>query len=469
MSDQPTPDSLIAQNPNLPPAEKVKTFPTTPGVYLMKDAAGVVIYVGKAKNLKNRASHYFTKAAAEDARTADLVKVIADIGYIEAESEVDALLLESRLVKDVQPRFNVDLKDDKTFPYLQIRTREDYPRVEFTRKPRSKGVKLYGPFTSARSLRQAIGVLQRIFQFRTCSLDIQESDRNWRWFRPCLLHSIRQCTAPCNLRVTKEEYRKQIRSLRMVLEGKKERLIAEMEKGEKEAAAALEFEKAARLRDDAAALRKLSQRGDAKRDFQHNVFPIDPKKGLKALQKVLELQKTPRTIEGVDIAHLQGSEMVASLVSFIDGLPFKQGYRRYKIQTVEGIDDFASIREVVTRRFKRLSEQEELFPDILLIDGGKGQLNSALEAFRNLEIEPPTLISLAKKEEEIFRPGDSEPLRLSRHSAALRLVQYVRDEAHRFAQHYHHMLRQKRYKDDMEIGRRKSRNKKTQLPTVDPE
>src|ERR1700685_3324584 len=238
------------------PSEKAKSFPTGPGVYLMKDAQGVVLYVGKAKNLRSRASHYFTKAGAEDSRTADLVKLIADVDYLLTDTEVDALLLEARLVKDVQPRFNVELKDDKSFPYLQIRMREDFPRVEFTRAPKRRGVKLYGPFTSAKTLRHAMQVLQRIFQFRTCSLDIREDDPRWRWFRPCLLHSIRQCTAPCNFRVTKEEYRKQIRSLRMVMEGKKERLIAEMEKEMLAASAALLFEKAARLRDDIAALRK---------------------------------------------------------------------------------------------------------------------------------------------------------------------------------------------------------------------
>jgi excinuclease ABC subunit C len=431
-----------------PPAEKVKAFPTTPGVYLMKDAGGVVLYVGKAKNLRNRASHYFTKAAADDPRTADLVKLIADIDFLQAETEVDALLLEARLVKDIQPRFNVDLKDDKSFPYLQIRVREDFPRVEFTRSPRRRGVKLYGPFTSAKSLRQAIQVLQRVFQFRTCALDIDADDSRWRWFRPCLLHSIRQCTAPCNLRVTKEDYRKQIRALRLVLEGKKGKLIAEMEKEMQEASAALQFEKAARLRDDVAALQKLGQRGDVDRDVQPEVFPIDPKKGLAGLRKVLGLERVPRTVEGVDVAHLGGSETVASLVSFIDGLPFKPGYRRYRIKSVQGVDDFASIREVVTRRFRRLRQEDQVFPDVLLIDGGKGQLNAALEAFNLLGIEPPTLISLAKREEEIYRPGEAEPIRLSRHAAALRLLQYVRDEAHRFAQHYHHILRRRKLKDE---------------------
>ena len=432
---------------NLTPAEKVKTFPTSPGVYLMKDAQGVVIYIGKAKNLRNRASSYFHSAAAIEHRTAELVKHIADIDFIESESEVEAILMEARLVKDVQPRFNSDLKDDKSFPYLQIRVREEFPRVEFTRKPRRKGVRLYGPFTSARSLRMAVQVLQRIFQFRTCSLDIRSSEERWRWYRPCILHNIRQCTAPCNFRVTREEYRKQIRSLRLVLEGKKDRLIREMEKEMFAAAEATQFEKAAKLRDEIDALRKLEMRGSTDPDVQPHVFHINPRKGLRGLQKVLGLQKPPRVIEGMDIAHFQGADTVASLVSFIDGTPFKPGYRRFKIQSVSGVDDFASMREVVFRRFRRLREEDAPFPDILLIDGGKGQLNAAVEAFRLLEMEPPTLISLAKREEEIFRPGEAESIRLSRHSSALRLLQSVRDEAHRFAQHYHHLLQKKKLKE----------------------
>jgi excinuclease ABC subunit C len=435
------------------PAEKVKLFPLTPGVYLMKDEQGRVLYVGKAKNLRNRATHYFTKAATEDKRTADLVKLIVDIDFVQAETEVDALLMEARLVKDIQPRFNVELKDGKSFPYLQIRMREDFPRVEFTRTPRRRGVKLYGPFTSAKGLRAALQVLQRIFKFRTCSLDITQNDPRWRWFRPCLLHSIHQCTAPCNLRVTREEYRKQIRGLRLVLEGKKAKLLAEMDRDMAEASALLQFEKAARLRDEIAALKNLSLRGQVDKDVQPEVFQIEPKKGLAGLRKVLGLSQTPRTIEGVDIAHLGGSETVASLVAFIDGLPFKPGYRRYRIKTVAGVDDFASIREIVSRRFrhrdaKGVAGEEFVFPDILLIDGGKGQLNAALEVFRFLDKEPPCLISLAKREEEIYRPGDAEPIRLSRHSAALRLLQYVRDEAHRFAQHYHHLLRRKKLEEE---------------------
>jgi excinuclease ABC subunit C len=429
---------------NLPAAEKVKQFPSAPGVYLMKDGQGRVVYVGKAKNLRNRAAHYFTRIAADDYRTADLVKAIADIDYVEADTEVDALLMEARLIKDIQPRFNIDLKDDKSFPYLQIRMREDFPRVEFTRTPRRRGVKLYGPFTSAKSLRAAMQVLQRIFQFRTCTLDITVNDPRWRWFRPCILHSIHQCTAPCNFRVTREDYRRQIRALRLVLEGKKKKLIREMREEMEQASARMEFEKAGRLRDEIEALGKLSLRGDVDRDVQPEVFQIEPKKGLAGLRKILGLREAPRVIEGIDIAHLGGNETVASLVTFIDGLPFKPRYRRYRIRSVEGIDDFAAIREVVTRRFRRRADEDDVRPEIFLIDGGKGQLNAAMDAFRLLGVEPPCLISLAKREEEIYRPDEAEPLRLSRHAAALRLLQYVRDEAHRFAQHYHHILRRKK-------------------------
>jgi excinuclease ABC subunit C len=222
-----------------------------------------------------------------------------------------------------------------------------------------------------------------------------------------------------------------------------------MEDAMQQASAALQFEKAARLRDDIDALRNLGKRGDVDKDVQPQVFALEPRKGLLGLRKVLGLPQVPRTLEGIDIAHLGGSDTVASLVSFIDGLPFKPGYRRYRIKTVEGVDDFASIREVVSRRFRprKESEEEQLAPDILLIDGGKGQLNAAQEAFQMLGVAPPCLISLAKQEEEIYRPGEAEPLRLSRHAAALRLLQYVRDEAHRFAQHYHHILRRKKLED----------------------
>ncbi len=425
--------------------EKVRSkFPAAPGVYLFQDQAGRVIYVGKASNLRSRAGSYFLQAAADDRRTTQLVQEAYDVDFLEAESEVDALLLEARMIKDIQPKFNRDLRDDKTFPYLQITTHEDFPRVEVTREPRTSGVKLYGPFASAGSLRGAMQILQRVFKFRTCPLDIAADDERWRWFRPCLLASINQCTAPCNLRISKEEYRKDIQRLKLFLEGNRKQLFAEMRADMQAASKELKFEKAARLRDEIEMLESLRDRGEISKHEQPEVFYIDPNKGLAGLQKILKLDHKPRNIEGVDIAHLGGNETVASLVQFLDGLPFKPGYRRYRIRDVEGIDDYASIREVVARRFRKLSEDGDVFPDILLIDGGIGQLRKGLEAFELLGIKPPTVISIAKQEELLYVPGRDEPLRLSRRSYSLRLLQYVRDEAHRFAQHYHHILRRKR-------------------------
>lgn len=425
--------------------EKVRNkFPNTPGVYLFQDQAGRVIYIGKANNLRARAGSYFLKAAAEDQRTARLVSEAYDVDYLDAESEVDALLMEARLIKDTQPKYNKIQRDDKSFPYLQITTHEDFPRVEITRTPRSNGVKLYGPFTSIGSLNGALQVLQRVFQFRNCSLDIQADDERWRWFRPCLLASINQCTAPCNLQISKEEYRQDVGRLKKFLEGKRKPLLKEMRAEMEEAASQLRYEKAARLRDEIQMLESLNKRGELAKHEQPQVFYMDPKKGLAGLQKVLKLREMPRTIEGMDIAHLGGDETVASMVQFIDGLPSKPGYRRYRIREVKGIDDYASMFEVVSRRFARLHEEGEMFPDLLLIDGGKGQLGKAVKAFEALHIEPPLVLSLAKKEELIFVNGWQEPLQLSRSSFALRLLQYVRDESHRFAQHYHHLLRRKR-------------------------
>ena len=442
-SNSETTDAISDVSPFEKAAATVRKFPTCPGVYLMKNAAGVVIYVGKATNLRSRAGSYFLKAALTDSRTGPWVGEIADADFMECESEVDALLVESRLIKDIQPQYNKIQKDDKTFPYLQISTYEDFPRVEITREPESTGVKLYGPFASAGELRGAVPVLQRIFKFRTCSLDIDAGDERWRWYRPCLLASIKQCTAPCNMRVSREDYRKDIKRLQMFLSGNKAGLLKQMKAEMMEASKALNFEFAAKLRDEIKLLETLDRRGELNTHEQPEVFHIDPKKGLEGLKRVLKLSQTPRSIEGVDIAHLGGGQTVASLVKFIDGLPFKPGYRRFKIKNVKGIDDYKSIHEVVSRRFQRLADENDTFPDILLIDGGKGQLSSAVAAFEALEIDPPVLISLAKREEEIFRPGESESIKLSKHAFSLRLLQSVRDEAHRFAQHYHHILRGK--------------------------
>ncbi|MDO4584666.1 MAG: excinuclease ABC subunit UvrC [Planctomycetia bacterium] len=424
-------------------AEKVKHFPHAPGVYLMKDALGRVIYIGKAKDLRKRAGSYFYKTAEEDERTKFLVQDIRDIDYIQVESEVDAIFLEARMIKDILPFYNRALKDGKSFPYIQIYTHEEFPRVEVTREPQTSGVKLYGPFISP--IYGALVVLQKIFQFRNCQLTIRSDDPKLRFFRPCLLASIGQCSAPCCGRVSREAYRKQIHRLQRFLEGNKKQLLKELREEMQQAAVALRFEEAGMLRDQISALERLNECGDLEKNVQPEVFQMDPRKGLVGLQKILHLSRIPRTIEGVDIAHLHGEETVASLVQFIDGIPFKQGYKRYRIRTVDGINDFASIAEVVYRRLKRLREENAVLPDILLIDGGKGQLHAAAEAAREAGAMPEALISLAKRDEELYVLGQDEPLHLSRHAYSLRLLQYVRDESHRFAQHYHHILRGKKF------------------------
>jgi len=375
-------------------------------------------------------------------------QLVEDIDVLECDSEVDALLRENRLIKDIQPRFNERLKDDKSFPYIQVTCDEDFPRVSLTRQPRGEGVKLYGPFVAAAELRAALPLMQRVFKFRTCNLDIEAGDEARRHFRPCILHSIRQCTAPCGDRVSKADYARQIRRLRQFLASKGSQIRRQLARQMAAASKALQFERAAELRDELRALEGLQKRGLVAEHVQPEVFFVDPSQGLSRLAEVLGTGQAVRTIEGIDIAHLGGGESCGSLVCFIDGRPFKSNYRRYKIKSHDRNDDYASIREVVRRRYKQAGMHEALFPDVILIDGGRGQLSAAFGAFDDLEATPPMLISLAKKDEEIFVHGRRGAIRLPRRDAALRLLQAVRDEAHRFAQHYHHILRRRATLED---------------------
>lgn len=428
--------------------EVAKGLPKSPGVYLMKDVQGVVLYVGKAKSLRERVSSYFQPSAdlaqSRGPKIVDMVARIAEISHLECETEVEAILQESRLIKDVQPAYNTRQTDDKTFPYLEITMDDDYPGVFVTREPQIKGSKLYGPFSSAGELRRVVQVLQRVFRFRTCSLDILESDQQKQYFRPCILHDINQCTAPCADLITRQDYREDIKRLRRFMESKRAVVLRQMRQEMEDFAAKREYEQAARLRDEIRALEALADRGDVDEHVQPELFQINPEEGLEKLGALLKLPDAPRVVEGIDIAHIQGQETVGAKVCFIDGRPFKQGYRRYRIKDVEGIDDYDSIREVVRRRYRRAGNQEELFPDVILIDGGLGQLHAAMQSFEDMAVQPPRVISLAKKQELIYIHAKSEPIRLSRHDPALRLLQYVRDEAHRFAQHYFHILREKK-------------------------
>ncbi len=430
--------------------EKIKEFPRGPGIYLMKDSRGRVLYIGKAKSLKTRVSNYFQASGPPwpgrlDVKSRALVEKVADVEYLEAESEVDALLMEARLIKDIQPRFNINLKDAKSYPFLEITRREDFPRAAITREPK-KTSKLYGPFTDVKDLRHSLGVMQRIFQFRTCKLDIQEGDKKRRFQRPCLLFYLQRCTAPCNARISKQDYRVNIRSLIRFLDGKRTILLRELTQKMKAAAEALKFEQAAKLRNQIQAIESLAKRGSLEKFAPAETLTINIEAGLEELKKILGFSKVPRAIEGIDVANIAGQEAVGSLVTFIDGVPFKEGYRRFRIKTVKGIDDYGMIREVVARRYQRVLAEEGLLPDIVLIDGGRGHLAAAHQGLKPLGLKQVKVISLAKREEEIFTQDSKRPLRLPRRSSALRLLQFVRDEAHRFAQAYHHLLRSKQLK-----------------------
>lgn len=443
--------------------DKAKELPKAPGVYLMKDAAGVVLYVGKSASLRDRVTSYFLPSTRLELRKAGLLEHVVDFDTLQTDSEVEALLAENRLIKDIQPRYNARLLDDKTFPYVMVTTGEDFPGVHLTREPRTQGVRLFGPFTSGGALKEALTLLQKAFKFRTCHLEIAEGDDARRFFRPCLLYPIKQCTAPCAAKIDKGTYREDINRLLRFLEGDKKNLVAQMEREMIEASRDLEFEKAARLRDEVRALNALGARGGKgdQQFWQPEAFVTDPRQSVQKLQEALGLAEPPRILEAIDIAHLQGGEMVGSKVTFIDGTPFKDCYRRYKIKHAEGNNDYLSVQEVVSRRYREAGEKNELYPDIILIDGGLGQLHAALEVFKDMPIKPPMVISLAKKEELIYVQSRAQPLHLPRNHAGLRLLQYIRDEAHRFAQHYHHILRRKaQLEEDVQQGRRPPRARK---------
>ncbi|UCG58350.1 MAG: excinuclease ABC subunit UvrC [Phycisphaerales bacterium] len=440
--------------------ERIKDFPTGPGLYFMKGAGDKVLYIGKAKSLRSRVASYFQPGsdlvASRGPKIVEMIGKVETVDFVETPNEVDAVLKEARLIKDVRPPYNTELVDDKTFPYLEITTGEDFPGVYITRKPQPRGSRLFGPFTNAKDLRAVLVVLQKIFKFRTCKLAISEDDPKRRFFRPCLLYSIKQCVAPCGARIEKSEYKKIVTDLTKFLRSKRSTVLRRLRKQMAEASGALEYEKAAMFRDRIRLIERLDRRGTPEEDVQPEVFAGDPTEALVQLRDMLERPEPVRIIEGIDIANIAGAEAVGSLVKFIDGKPFKSGYRRFKIKTVEGIDDYAMIAEVVKRRYKYALRGEELWPDLVLIDGGLGHLRAAETAFQEMTVSageaggrdqsPPELkiAAIAKKEEDIYLQGSSAPVKLSAHSPARKLLQYVRDEAHRFAQHYHHILRGKK-------------------------
>jgi excinuclease ABC subunit C len=442
--------------------EQIKGFPAGPGLYFMKGSGDKVLYIGKAKNLHSRVASYFQSdrdvAASRGPKIVEMLNKVEAVDYLETETEVDAMLKEARLIKDVRPPYNTDLVDDKTFPYLEIITYEDFPSVHTTRKPRPTGSRLFGPFASAKDLRAVLVVLQKIFKFRTCNLDIKHDDPKQRFFRPCLLYSIKQCTAPCAAKINKTEYRKIIQDLIKFLRSKRSTTLRQLKKEMAGAAGTFEYEKAAVLRDRIRLIENLDRRGIPDEDVQPEVFARDPTEALAQLRDILHCAGPVRIIEGIDVANIAGTEAVGSLVKFIDGRPFKSGYRRFRIRTVHNIDDYAMIAEIVERRYKYALRGDELWPDLILIDGGLGHLRAAQAALREMllsagaqsdsrALADTKIAAIAKKQEDIYLQDSSRPLNLPTHSPVRMLLQYVRDEAHRFAQHYHHLLRSKKMFD----------------------
>ena len=538
-------------------AEKLKLLPDSPGVYLMKDARGKIIYVGKAIVLKNRVRQYFQSSRNQAPKVRAMVSHVADFETIMTANEVESLILEANLIKKHRPRYNIRLKDDKSYPYVKVTVQEEYPRVFITRRVVRDGARYFGPYTNVTALRDSLKLLRRLFPLRTCRTMPD---------RPCLEYHIKRCLAPCVGKVTEEDYRAMIHAVLLFLEGRTDAVERELEHRMALAAEAYHFETAARLRDQLTAVRKAAERqnivtgaGDqdalgmarsaagvcvqiffirggkmigrehfllrgseeeddadilrafleqyynqatfipreillphaieedareiierwlAERKGGGKVVLLTPQRGTKRdivtmatgnaekfladeetrrsladeatlgaveeLGRYLGLKKPPYRMECFDISHNQGQETVASMVVFENGMPKKSAYRRFKIKSAEGKpDDFLSMREVTTRRYVGLPEEE--LPDLIIIDGGKGQLSSALEIIRN-EAGHKTVpvVGLAKQFELIFTEGNSEPVELPRRSQSLYLVQRIRDEAHRFAITFHRNLRGKR-------------------------
>jgi excinuclease ABC subunit C len=527
-----------------PVLEKIPHLPDTPGVYLWRDADGTVLYVGKAKRLRSRVRSYVTGDHSESVKTRALMLQVGALDTIVVPSEEHALILEANLIKEYKPKYNISLRDDKSYPYIKVTVQEPFPRVYVTRHLVDDGARYFGPYADVGAMRRALNVVKRIFTVRSCNYDMPRQMPE----RPCLDYYIKRCKAPCILAQTQGEYRAMIDEVLVFLDGRTNEVIRRVRQRMNLAVEALDFERAAELRDalqhlermeeptvvlsieggdrdvlgyardgddacvalmrirggrllarehqflanvegetDAAVLQAFivgryrpvedrasqllvpfepEERELVEKSLEHTKIEA-PQRGprrelidlatqnarhlleelrltgeeteeragdpIYELQRQLGLQKVPRSLVCFDISHAQGTDTVASCVWFQNGRPYRGEYRKFKVKTVEGIDDFASMNEVVTRYFTRRLNDEKPLPDLVVVDGGKGQLNAAHDALEALGLGAMPIISLAKREEEIFLYGRSEPLRLPRRSPALRVLQQARDEAHRFA------------------------------------
>ncbi|HPC59269.1 MAG TPA: excinuclease ABC subunit UvrC [Verrucomicrobiota bacterium] len=435
-----------------PIRRKLAVLPHKPGVYLMRDRFGTVIYVGKARDLRKRVSQYFqpSRRLGWDLKFRALVDGIHDFDFHLVRSEPEALLLEGKLIKELQPRYNISFRDDKRFLLLKVNLQDPIPRFTLTRLKQQDGARYFGPFPNSGALRSTLTLVRRQFHLRGCR-PLTPTERD---YRHCLYGHLKYCTAPCIGNVTREQYLEQVTAACDFLEGQCEEMEGQLEAEMKKAAAAQDYERAAELRDLLADLRHTTRKLERFERVPYSLpQAIDPDRDLAELGRVLGLPAPPRRIEGFDISNISGTFKVASLVSFRDGRPDRANYRRFKIKTVEGQDDFASVAEVVRRRYSRLLRERgqgpgsaagpavPSLPDLILIDGGKGQLRAACTELARLGLEHIPVVGLAKEFEEIYRPGEKEPLRLSHESGALKLLQRVRDESHRLANTYNAKLR----------------------------
>lgn len=547
-------------NPSL--ESKLKNLPDKPGIYQFFGDRTKIIYVGKAKNLRNRVRSYFQKNL-ESPKTQALVNKIRDIELIVTDSEIEALVLENNLIKKFKPRYNVNLKDDKSFPFIKV-TKEAFPRIYSTRNLIRDGAKYFGPYTDVKNMKASLKIINEVFRIRSCRLDLSQENIEKKKFKVCLDFHIKKCDGPCEGLYSQQDYNEMVSEAIKVLKGKTDDLIQELRYKMERFVETLEFEKAAELRDKIEKLSVLSSKQKiVSDDFEDrdiisvayegkdsscSVFnirngkliskkqlrlsvveneelteiysaaiqfyyvdqteipkevvvetePVDsllleewlsqkaerkiklfiPQRGelrslvkmckenailqlkeiqfqkmknlgnapysLSALQRDLRLKVLPRKIECFDISNIQGSDSVASMVVFVDGKPKKNLYRKFIIKTVEGPDDFLSMQEVIGRRYSKLIEQNEPLPDLIMVDGGKGQLSSAVEILNKLQLKNFNIIGLAKRLEEVYFPGNSEPESIPKTSSGLKLLQQIRDEAHRFAITFHRKRRSKR-------------------------
>jgi excinuclease ABC subunit C len=420
---------------------RVRELPNKPGVYLMRDRLGRVIYVGKARSLRKRVSQYFhpSRAMRWDLKTRALIDSIADFETFVVASEPEALLLEGKLIKEYKPHYNVLFKDDKRFLLVKLQMNEPYPRFKFARLKKEDGARYFGPFAQAASVRLAMQFMRKKYGVLVQGTGAPK------------VKDLKYSTylVPVPLKdLPREEYLRRIELACEFLEGRNREALAELDMQMREASKLMQFEKAAELRDVIHSLRDIA-RAARERKFARDLKPKnDCQAEMTELQRVLNLPTVPVHIEGFDISNISGTLSVASTVCFRDGKPHRDHYRHYQIKTVEGSDDFASMAEVVGRRYARVREEGGALPDLVMVDGGAGQLSAALRSLETIGVTLP-VIGLAKQMEAIYEPGKSEPLRLPRNSPALHLIQRLRDEAHRFANAYHQKLRKRRIQESV--------------------